>query len=203
MIIIASILIIASLIVIGAAMAQTGSFRGSAYRQNLYDDVVKPNAQRLHEFKKKSREESVVSTIMQHWQSKINSHEKKQARDTRRAARALQSGRNPAKYVQRSIRRDQSPNNPAKLRDREIDFMTRLRRSAQGGNSRAQQLSGKIHPKTGHTTGGIGGIGHARPSHHMPNIRGAKQKKSIPGSGKAKSKIKDMLIGTPKDPRRR
>lgn len=203
MIIIASILVVVALVGIGVALTKAGSFRGDSYHQVMYNNVVKPNVQRLHEVKQKAREESVVSTIMDHWQSKINSHERKQARDTRRAARALQAGRNPAKYIQRSIRRDQHPSNPARLRDKELSMMTKLRKAAQEGNAKAQQLSGRVHPKTGHTTGGIGGIGHIRPSHHMPNVRGARQKRSVPGSGKAKSTIKNILIGTPKDPRRR
>lgn len=202
MIILASILMIAALIGVGVAVTKAGSFKGAGYRQAMFDNVVKPEAKRLHEVKQKAREESVVATIKQHWQAKINSHERRQARDTRRAARALAAGKNPAKYVQRSIRRDQHPSNPTKLRDKELKIMTGLRRAAQGGNSRAQQLSGKVHPKTGHTTGGIGGIGHIRPSHHMPKVRQPKQPKKIPGAGKAAKKAKNILVGKPRDPRR-
>lgn len=198
-IIIAVILMLATIGGVGRAMSQTGSFKGARYRQNLYDGVVKPEARRLHETKQRARDESVVATIRAHWQRAIDQHEKRQARDTRRVARRIARGKDPSRIIQRSIRRDSSPSNPAKLRDRELTVITTIHRKAKAGNPRAQRLAGRVHPQTGHTVGGISGIGHIRPAQHMPKVRTPKKTKKKQ-TGKS---IGEILFGKPKPRGRR
>ena len=203
MTIVASILVIVAIAGFIAALSNYGSFRGHNYRRNQYEAIVKPRSKAHHEYKHKTREVSAVTTIMDHWQKRVNRHDRKQAADTARAARAMQKGKDPSRFVQRTLRRDNDPNNPVRLRNKEVRIFTNIRRKAQEGNSRAQQLSGMVHPKTGHTTGGLGGIGHVRPSGHMPNIKQPKKKNPASRAIKSKKSISEILIGKPKSKRRR
>lgn len=94
--------------------------------------------------------------VRQVWQPRIE-------RAGRKAAGAASRGK-MKKATQHGIRESEL----IKLRNREVSLMNRLHNSAAGGNKKAQRLTGKIHPKTGEVTGGIGRHGFRHSDHGTP-----------------------------------
>lgn len=147
-------------------------------RQQQWNDVLRPRMNAQHDAQKVVRHANREAMIRGHWDSRI-----------KRAERRAKGG-NP-KQVKKAADLN-------KMADREVKLDRRMHGLDPTANKRAKAHMPKIHPKTGHITGGIGREGTKASHAHNPQPKRVMQSKK-PKSGKTsqviKKSLKDIIIG--------
>lgn len=174
-VIIAIILIVIVVAAVGNRGVQppSGQSRRSGRDQRdhrRYHTTIKPAHQVQAKKRAKERREAALKGIAGVWQPRIDAENRRAMAAARRAERRMNAGRNSSKATSAAARHDRKAAEHSGHLKKELSFMQRLWDSASSGDRKAQNLIGKVHPKTGHTHGGVGREGH-KPAHHMPPER--------------------------------
>lgn len=169
---------------------------GESRRKSYYENIVKPAQKIAFERRASERRSAMIESIKEIWQPKIDRENRRAAAAARRAERKMNRGKPNTGAAASVARHDRESRRLTGLKNKEVSHTTRAWDGAVAGNRNAQKIMGRVHPRTGHTTGGIGRTGH-RPADHTPKSRQPKAKKS---GGISWQKI---IMGNPKPKRRR
>lgn len=161
-----------ALIFAGARHHTRGTYRS---RQDHWDNVIKPRMTHQHQISRGNRIEERESLIRSHYTRRLKRAER----------RANRSGkhRHIMKWLDLSF-----------MADREVKLDRRMHGIDPVAGKDAKKRIPKIHPKTGHITGGIGREGTKASHAHNPHpkrVMKPKQKKTGSGGGR----IRKAIIG--------
>lgn len=101
-----------------------------------------------------------IETARQHWQPRIDNENRKAAAAAKRAERRMNAGKNPGRAARTASRHDRRASELTGYQNKEAGIARRLWDGAVAGNAQAQKLFGRVDPKTGKITGGIGRSGY-------------------------------------------
>ena len=195
MVFVAIILMLIVLAGIGYGISQNGLTSSS--RKTKYERIKSAHTEKA-KVRAEARHNAVLEAIKSEWMPRILRSDRKAANASLKASRALASGKDPSRHMKNAMRRDSQAARDKNLMNKELRVIGGLHGAARKGNPKAQRLVGRVHPQTGHTTGGIGRTGH-RPQDHMPKIRQPKAKKNA----SPRKSFLEILVGKPKPRKRR